>query len=179
MRSICLALLLIGCSHAAMQQIRSPVYSSQKPGTTTKQPEPIPPVTTTTQQAQAREGTVPVSVAETASVPTGPNAQNYLVYYYPTEQFRAGTNVPTTAVQPYSSELPFFQRIPWMDVGYVALSLGFLVAGGAVLYTGVGSQAKARAMRELQDLDIGQVSDATRRVLRAIEKFQNMNVENQ
>lgn len=131
-------------------------------------------MTQTAPQAQAREGTGPVP--DPAGVSTAPNAQNYLVYYYP-EQFRAG-QTPAVGGQVYS-EPSYFSRIPWTDVGYIVLSLAFIGAGGAVLYNGVGTQVKARAMRELQGLDFDDASQMARRVFRAIEKFQNMNVENQ
>lgn len=101
--------------------------------------------------------------------------QNYMVYYYP--EYRAG-QTPATAV-PYDSSPSVFSRIPWVDVGYVVVSLGLIIAGGTVVYNGVGSQVKTRAMRELAGIDFDDASNVARRVLRAIEKFQNMNVETQ
>ncbi|XP_021961125.1 uncharacterized protein LOC110856854 [Folsomia candida] len=178
MRSICVALFLfIGCSQAL--QLRSPVYSAKNGGGSTpaKQAElPLAsPAMPAPQQAQAREGTVPVT-GDAAAVNTSPNnAQNYMVYYYP--EYRAG-QTPATAV-PYDSSPSVFSRIPWVDVGYVVVSLGLIIAGGTVVYNGVGSQVKTRAMRELAGIDFDDASNVARRVLRAIEKFQNMNVETQ
>jgi len=169
------ALLLVGVANAAMQP-RNPVYTSQKtvgPAPLAKSLDaPLAPATATnggTPTAQAREGTA--TEMHQAGQQAAP-AQNYLVYYYPDAYRNSGQ----TGVAPvYTSDVGFFGRMGWQDYGYI-LGTIILVGGGAALtYQGFGAQFRARALRSLQEMTYDDASLMARRVLRAIEKFQNLN----
>lgn len=181
MRQLGLLLSLLAVASAAMQQVRSPVYTPNLNNNNNQpqqaktllnpdnNPKAVNPMNPAMPQAQAREGTA----AENVAAPAAP-AQNYLVYYVPEaghNGFRQG------AVGTYATEPGFFSRIPWVDVGVVGLSVVMLGFGGYLIYSNVGTNVKARALRELQELTYEDATQMARRVLRAIEKFQNLNTE--
>jgi len=63
-------------------------------------------------------------------------------------------------------------------VGYGGSALALIVVGGGLLYNGMYpavKEVKARAMRELKELKAEDAARMARSVLRAIERFRDMN----
>jgi len=128
-------------------------------------------------------GTSPT--ANTAQVtPQTPNPQHYTVLYYPNTQIQGQQQQPqqgypntvTSAGVYQQPGVDFWTKYRMNDVLVGGAVLALVLGGGSILYPKLVN-VRARALRELSELKAEDANRMMKGVMRAIQKFSEMNAK--
>jgi len=117
-------------------------------------------------------GSVPASPQQTPN-----NPQTFRIVYYPNSGSLTNPQPPYnpgTAYAPPESQINFWTKYHMTEVVVGILSLGLVVGGGALLYPRF-VDVRARALRELADINSEDAARLTKNVFKALERLYDMN----